>query len=457
MIRYDVTKYGVISCCESLQTEKIQRLIDSLPEEGGEIYFPRGRYVISTLHLRSNLVINVAKGAYLLGSLNFYDFDRIEPVAFSIYQDVSHTYFRCALLYGEKLHDITIKGSGVIDMRSVWDEDNVLNNSGRGAKVISIKECDNVLIQGLRIRNATDLAVYFAGCNHVTVRKLDMNVYIDGVSPDNSKDVLVEDCYIRSGDDGLVFKSSYNLNRLDECRDIVARRCKIKSRCNAIKFGTESNGGFKNFIIEDMHLENVRFAGICIESVDGADIDNINISNIKMVNVNAPLFIHLGNRLRGPEGTEIGHISNVTISDLNATGPYRSYRSIPFNHKYFKRGDYYQDIWEFGQGANKPDLSNDPNESWQFTSNICGLKGHYLENITLNNVHLEVFGNIATFNKDVSEKADGYPEVYVYGKILPASGLYFRHVKNLITNNVTIDVIHDDMRDTIVKDDVIDA
>ena len=42
----------------------------------------------------------------------------------------------------------------------------------------------------------------------------------------------------------------------------------------------ESNGAFKNITISDISIRQTRITGISIESVDGAQIDNINISNV---------------------------------------------------------------------------------------------------------------------------------------------------------------------------------
>ena len=48
-----------------------------------------------------------------------------------------------------------------------------------------------------------------------------------------------------------------------------------------------------------------------------------------------------------------------------------------------------------------------------------------------------------------------YPEVYIYGWVLPSSGLYFRHINNLKVDNVHINVLKDDDRDLMIFDDVI--
>ena len=70
---------------------------------------------------------------------------------------------------------------------------------------------------------------------------LDYGALADGISPDNCKNVKIYNCDVESGDDGIVVKSSYTLNRLDECRNIKVWDCRVKSRCSAIKFGTETN------------------------------------------------------------------------------------------------------------------------------------------------------------------------------------------------------------------------
>jgi polygalacturonase len=229
-------------------------------------------------------------------------------------------------------------------MRSVWDEDGVRGEAikHRGAKCIALRNCKNVEIANLTINNVTDLAVYFAGCENVDVYGLSLRVYIDGISPDNSKNVRIHDCEVEAGDDAIVFKSSYTLNRIDICKDIKVWNCRLKSRCTAIKFGTETNGGFENIDIQNIEIFDTRITGIAIESVDGAVIDGVFIKNVKMRNVNAPLFIHVGKRMRGPAGRDIGEIKNVVIENLTAQGPYEPYEIIAWNYFSYKDNDTYQ-------------------------------------------------------------------------------------------------------------------
>ena len=230
----------------------------------------------------------------------------------------------------------------------------------------------------------------------------------------------------------------------------------MKSRCNAIKFGTETNGGFEDILIENIAINQTRICGIAIESVDGAIIDGVTIRNVTMKNVNVPLFIHVGKRMRGPAGRDIGKIKNVTIENVKAEGPYEPYEIIAWNYESYTKKDTYQLPWIFGKAESFDDLAsgNTAQSDWQMTSNVCGLKGYELENITLKNLHFVLDGGVKTYQREVPEDAQDYPEVYVYGRILPAKGIYFRHIHGLTLENVVIETYRPDVREDFVFDNV---
>ena len=452
---YNVMEFGAVADGKTLCTKAVQKAVDYAHENGGGIVrFDGGRYVLSTVFLRSNVAIEIPKHTEILGAESYYDYAQEEKVEYPIYQDSSHTYYYPSLFVGLGCENVKITGGGKIDMRSVWDEDGVRGEAikHRGAKCIALKECKNVEISGLEIVNVTDLAVYFSGCENVDIYNLKLKVYIDGISPDNSKNVRIHGCDVETGDDGIVFKSSYTLNRLDICKDIHVWDCKIKSRCNAIKFGTETNGGFENILIENIDVKDTRITGISIESVDGAIIDGVTIRGVKMQNVNAPIFVHVGKRMRGPSGRAIGKIKNITFENITAEGPYEEYEIMPWNYFSYKAGDTTQNPKVFGIAESFDGTK--ATDDWQMTSNICGLKESPLKNITLRNVHLKLDGGIYEYNRDVPEDAQDYPEVYVYGRILPAKGIYFRHIDGLTLENVTVATYREDKREDFVFDNI---
>ena len=453
---YNVTDFGAVADGKTLNTYAVQKAIDFCGNNGGgTVVFPNGEYVLSTVFLKSNVNIEISEKTKILGSENFYDYSPDEKVNYPLYQDASHSFFHCSMFVGIDCENISINGKGKIDMRSVWDEKNVRDMVHRGAKCIALKNCRNVKISGITVNNCTDLAIYFAGSENVDISGIKMRTYIDGISPDNSKNVKIYDCDIETGDDGIVLKSSYNLNRLDYCKDIKVWNCKIKSRCNAVKLGTETNGGFYDIDIRNCYIYETRITGISIESVDGAVIDGVKIKDIKMVNVNAPIFIHVGKRMRGPQGREIGKIKNVTLENITATGEYKPYDAIPWNYDTYKLNSVKQYPWNF-LAKEKFDYDKKENcelSDWQMTSNICGLKESRLKNIQLKNMLLILDGGMQNGGlKAREEPVVDYPEVDVYGKFLPAKGIFFRYVDGLILDNVKVETYRKDVRQDFIFD-----
>lgn len=456
---YSVLDFGAAADGITLDSPAVQKAIDACCSDGGgTVLFPKGIYVLATVFLKNNVHIHFEEGTDILGCLDFYEYAQQEKVDYPIYQDQSHTYFDLAMFVGKNCDNISITGKARIDMRSVWDEDGVRGESiiHRGPKCVSLKECNNVLITDFDLNNVTDLAIYFAGCNDVDIHDIKMRVYIDGISPDNSKNVKIYNCDVEAGDDGIVFKSSYTLNRLDVCKNIKVWNCRVKSRCSALKFGTETNGGFEDIEIDNIDVVDSRITGIAIESVDGAIIDGLTIKNVRMKNTNGLIFIHLGARMRGPAGREIGEIRNVTLENITADGPYEPYCIMPFNYHSYKRNDYLQYPWIFSSLKNSDEelVKNGRNTPWQLSSNICGLKGKPLKNITLRNVHLKVAGGVTEYSKEVPEKASEYPEIMGYGWTLPAKGIYFRYVEGLVLDNVTVESYRPDSREDFVFENV---
>jgi hypothetical protein len=45
--------------------------------------------------------------------------------------------------------------------------------------------------------------------------------------------------------------------------------------------------------------------------------------------------------------------------------------------------------------------------------------------------------------------------VFVYGRILPAKGIYFRHIKGLTLDNVTVETYREDKRESFVFENVL--
>lgn len=457
---FDVRQYGAKGDGMTLDSPAVQRAVDACHGAGGgTVWVPKGIYVLATVFLKDNVHIQFEDGTDILGALDFYAYAQQEAVDYPLYQDASHSYFDLSMFVGKGCKDISIVGNACIDMRSVWDEDGVRGAAirNRGPKCIALKECEKVELAGFEIRNATDLAIYFAGCDGVELHHIRMQVYIDGISPDNCKNVNIHDCDVLSGDDGIVFKSSYTLNRLAICKNIHVWNCRVSSRCSAIKFGTETNGGFEEILVEGIEVYNSCITAVAIESVDGAVIDGLTVRNIRIKNTNGLLYMMLGDRMRGPAGREVGAIRNVLLENITAEGPYEPYATVPSSYEAFCKQERWQEPWldrakyrKMPEGM--PPLTRE--DGWQLSSNFSGMPQKPLQNITLRNVHLQVNGGVKDYERAVAEPKRPYPEIWNLGWTLPAKGIFFRHIDELTLENVTVQSNYPDAREDFVFEDV---
>lgn len=446
---FNVKDYGALGNGQALDSVAIQKAIDACSQAGGgTVYIPEGKYLCGTMHLKSNIHVWLDKGALILGSLNREDFDPYEENPTNcIYQDRSHSYFHHSLFHADNANDIALTGFGKIDMQSAWEDldfSEFGNGQGqhwcRGCKAIAFKECTNVVIRDLVIRNVTDLAVYFAGCENVTVSGLNILSHVDGISPDCCKNVIISDCIVTTGDDSIVPKSSYTLGRFQAMENLTIANCVIRSsNAAAIKFGTESNAAYINSTITGCTIYDTDREGITLMSADGARIEGVAISNITMRNVAHPILLMISERLRGPEGSTVGEIKNVSISNVMINGPYPETVEAP--------------LAQNSKDHNEGNLTKKP---IHLPCLLIGLPESPIRNVSLSNVQFVApgGGTEADRNAKMNEVRKQYPQAFAYGKKAPVYGLFARDVDNLRLYNVDFTTDKPDARDAMFLEHV---
>ncbi len=423
---------------ETLHTKAFQSAIDLSSERGGEcVFVPFGEYVLSTVILKNNVNIRFEDGVKIYSADSLDAFAADEEKDYPLYQDLSHSKYTKAMFYADGICNIKISGKATIDMLSIWDTENKRANDGyyRGAKVFSLRKVFGLEISDVHIYNATDIAILMGACKNVTISRVYIDSYIDGISPDGCENVNISDCNIKTGDDALVIKTSYFDNAVHHCKNINITNCILSCRANAIKLGTESTGDFKYINISNCAVYDTNHSGIAIESVDGANICAVNISNITMNNVRNPLFIYLGERMRAPMGTKPGSISDINIYNLYADVHDGKYDS---NNSWCP-----EDVSVIGHN-----LTDGYAVNTSCTSMIISTsEENKIKDVSLTNVTLMVLGGEAKAEEILLEK-DRYPECKYFR--LPAYGLYTKNTENLSLTNVKCHALSPDVRTDIV-------
>jgi polygalacturonase len=471
---FDVRDFGAVGDGTTLDTDAVNAAIAvAHAVGGGEVVLPAGRWLSFSIRLLSGVTLRLDEGCVLEAadparprnaprSAPWGAYDPAEPNPFDLYQDFGHSHWRNSLIWGEDVEDVAIVGPGLIDgvgmtregpgsrwtrqagefpvsMAGLSAEEMAIlfpdleAMAGQGNKAIALKNARRVRLEGFTIWRGGHFAVLATGCDDLTIKGLRIDTNRDGLDIDCCRDVTIADCRINTpNDDAIVLKSSLALGEIRATERVEITGCHVSGFdlgtmldgtegrtqqlapdqdrvTGRIKLGTESNGGFRQITIRDCLFTRSR--GLALETVDGGVIEDVEIRDVVMREVTtAPLFLRLGDRGRGPEGTTRGAIRRVRVNNLTA-----------------------HDIL--------PD----------YAATIAGLEGHPIQDVTLSHVHLVYAGGGQTgwAQRRPDDMAQAYPEPSMFGPT-PAYGLWARHVEGLTLDNVRIETLAPDPRPPIL-------
>ena len=430
---YNIKDFGAKGDGIAINSDAINKAIDAAAAEGGgTVYFPAGKYLSGSIHLKSNICLYIDQGATLIAASDSAEFDQPEKSVNDIYQDYGHSHWHNSFIWGEHLHDVSIIGTGTIWGRGLVRSGR--RGDGKPNKTISLLLCRNVIIKDISILHGGWFALLATGVDNLTLDNVKVDTNRDGFDIDCCKNVRVSNCSVNSPfDDGICLKSTFALGYAKATENVTITNCFVSGydegtlldgtfkRENTknhfptgrIKFGTESNGGFKNITITNCVFEYCR--GLALETVDGALLEDVTISNITMRDIgNAPIFIRLGARMRGPDTIPVGACRRIIISNIVAY-----------------------------------------NVDGRQGTIIGGLQGHDIEDLQLSNIRIYYKGGGSkdSVNRTVPEYEKDYPEPASW-KTMPSYGFYIRHVKNLKMHDIQVSFMDDDYRPPFILDDV---
>ncbi len=466
---YDVTTFGARGDGKTIDTPAINKAIETAAAAGGgTVRFPPGLYLSVSIQLKSNISLYLDQGATIVAAEPSKEarYDPPEPNQWDAYQDFGHSHWHNSLIWGENLENISILGPGMIwgkglvrggNQSRTKEQNDALNaaraseparpfgypnprdavESGWGNKSISLKLCRNVIIRDISILHGGHFAILATGVDNLTIDDLKIDTNRDGIDIDACRNVRISNCSVNSPfDDGICPKSSFALGYARATENVTITNCQVSgydegtfldgtykreynryshnSPTGRIKFGTESNGGFKNITISNCVFDYSR--GFALESVDGGLLEDVTITNITMRDIaNPPLFLRLGNRARGPaETTTVGRLRRVLISNI-----------VVYNA--------------------------DP----KYASIISGIPGHPIEDVRLSNIRIYYQGGGTKAQAALvpPEKEKDYPEPVMFGE-MPAYGFFIRHVNGIQLDNVEISYMKAEARPAFVLNDV---
>lgn len=448
----DVRDFGAVGDGRNFDTAAINKAIEAAEKNGGgTVFLSAGKYLCFSIRLKSNVALYLDAGATIVaaetpmdgfpeGSGKGYDAAEKNDVAANL-QDFGHNHWHNSLIWGEGLQNIAILGPGLISgaglSRGAYKDTPKAEQPGVGNKAIALKNCFNVTLRDFSVLKGGHFAILLTGVDNATLDNLKLDTNRDGVDIDCCKNVRVSNCSVNSPwDDGICLKSSYALGYSRPTENVTITNCFVSGKYEAgamldgswkaltgqsapghklfwngrIKCGTESVGGFRNITVSNCVFERSR--GFALQSMDGAEIEDITFTNNSMREASSgPFYIRLGGRLRAPEGTKVGSIKRVMISNLVSSG------------------------------------------AVTMASMIQGFPEHYVEDIKLSDIYCHQVGGKEAFAGVPAEVDPKLTEPTAF-RDQPAFGLFIRHAKNIEASHLEFTTEAADQRPALWLHDV---
>lgn len=294
----------------------IQAAIMACPKES-RVLIPAGIYKITSLFLKDDIRIELSRGAVLSAETDRDKFPVFPGMIQSYDEDGEYNLgtwegnplpMFSGIITGVNSKNVLIYGAGEIDGNASDKIDNWWYNAKkmRGAfrpRMIFLNRCENVVIEGITVRNSPSWNIHPYFSNHL--RFLNLTVLnpkdspnTDGLDPESCKDVEIAGVYFSLGDDCIAVKSgkiymgsTYRV----PAEDIVIRQCCMRDGHGSITIGSEMAGGVRNLTVRDCLFLNTD-RGLRIKTRRGrgkdAVIDGVLFENIRMDHVMTPFVIN---------------------------------------------------------------------------------------------------------------------------------------------------------------------
>ena len=295
------------------------------PNDPNVLFIGPGIHEISNLNIGDNKSIYVAGGAILKAVIGKDERFGIEPSGLK-------NYAPRIFLHG---HHIKIFGRGIIDA----------GNAPVHAGNFITLQGDDITVEGVIIRNSCGWTVPLRQCTNVEINNIKILGYranSDGIDVCNSKNVVIENSFIRTNDDLIVIKTEQNEG---PANNIIVKNCVLWNQlAHALSVGAELREQVSNVLFDNCDIihDQGREWALRIFQSDSTTISHIVFHNIRIEDSHNLISLWVGkmaSTLQDGEGTiKDVHFDNIIANGyplsivLTAAKEGSLIREVSFNH-----------------------------------------------------------------------------------------------------------------------------
>ena len=287
----NIRDYGAVGDNRTKDTHAFVAAIRACP--GGTVHVPGpGIYLTGAMNFTSGQTLYVSPGATIAASQAIEDYPLVSAFpSYGISRDIGWKNSTCrygAVIGGFELENVTIRGGGTIDGQGweFWRKMDLKALNCSRPHLIEFQHARNLLIRDLTLLNSPFWTVHLIYSDTIEVRNLTILAPVDrgntdGIDPDSSSNVLIRDCYIKTGDDAVAIKSGINYAGLQT--NIPSTNITLINITAAghggISLGSETSGGIRHIIARDIHMTGQHGMRIKTCKGRGSVIEDVHVTN----------------------------------------------------------------------------------------------------------------------------------------------------------------------------------
>ncbi|OAY70992.1 putative polygalacturonase, partial [Ananas comosus] len=296
-----ITDFGGVGDGRTLNTWPFRKAvyrIQHLRRRGGTmLYVPPGIWLTGSFNLTSHMTLFLARGAVIKATQDTWNWPLMDPLpSYGRGRELPGGRYT-SLIHGNGISDVIITGeNGTIDGQGEvwWNMWRQRTLHYTRPNLLEFMNSRDIIISNIVFRNSPFWNIHPVYCSNVVIKYVTIlapydSPNTDGIDPDSSSNVCIEDAYISTGDDLIAVKSGWDEYGIAFGRpswSVTVRRLTGSSPFSGIAIGSEASGGVDGVLVEDVHLFNTGI-GIHIKTNVGRGgyIRNVTFANVVMHNV----------------------------------------------------------------------------------------------------------------------------------------------------------------------------
>lgn len=313
---------------------------------GARIVVPAGTYYIQgPITLADNICLDLQEGA----TLKFAPEAKYYPLVNTSWEG-TFLYNYSPMIYGYGLKNVSIIGQGTIDGNcmttfATWRKDQQADRQlsrdmnhrevpiaerrfGEGhilrPQLIQLYQCSDVTIEGVKITNSPFWCIHLLKSDNIVCRAIRYDAKLannDGIDPECSRNILIEDIHFNNGDDNVAIKSGRDNDGwtadATPSENIIIRRCHFKG-LHAVVIGSEMSAGVRNVIVEDCDFDGYCKRGIFVKTNPdrGGFVENLFVKNCTFDEVEDLFYVTSQYAGEGLDNHHFSRIENIFVDGL---------------------------------------------------------------------------------------------------------------------------------------------